>query len=205
MNFNDLIKGNNNYDNEVADQRDLKTKELYNKTQKLFDSLDKDMLRALSMFGKHIGFYNEHFVELFKGFGYSDGYSKVAIWCSDDRFEDLPLEIIIKSGADAIVWVRDTINVRNARWNSYYVRLWVDFDDHYYSTDTEPIWIDTDFNPKERIVETPIVPKKKLLKMTTPRMVGDHRDWFETVEDALPKITAEFKDYLTKRMKGETK
>lgn len=188
MDFKKLIDKNTNADSRKKNAVEKAGEEVMKKVADLFHSLDKDMLIAIQKFGQRDYPCGD---AKFRKFENSDRWNKVTISVSEhtDLDSGYPYAIVVRIGANGFQCIKGDADIS-------LMDFAVTYKYEYKSILVDPsVWVALGCCPDrgEDLVS------QGALKFTSHRHVGDNRDWFTRVEDAMPQFKKELYAYLNER------
>ena len=206
MDFKELINMNKDAEEAKFLRVAKAKKELEEQMNDFFNSLNKDMLVAISKYGKpaHKIRGTVHFCREFEN---EDSCNNLHIIATDNLVE--PYHI-----GDRVVECPGTVYVLSG---SYGIRaysydqkpsivdsraVFFDMSRSEYNDEIleQDAWIESGFRPD--MAQSHLLPKREKMMLTGARMAGDERTWFERARDALPRFEKELALYLENRAKG---
>lgn len=206
MDFKELINMNKDAEEAKFLRVTEAKKELKEQMDDFFNSLNKDMLVAISKYGKPA--HNiRGTIHSCREFENDDSCNNLRIIATDDLVE--PYRI-----GDRDVECPGTVYVLSG---SYGIRAYsydqkpsivdscaVFFDMSRSEFEAEMLdhdaWVESGFRPD--IAQSRLIPKRERMILTGARMADDERTWFERARDALPRFVEELALYLENRAKG---
>lgn len=188
MDFKKLIDKNADADSREENAVKKAGEEVMKKVADFFHSLDKDMLVAIQKFGQRDYTYG---YTKWRKFENSDHWNRVTISACEntDLNSGYPCVVIVRIGANGFECSNGGDDIR-------LMDFAVTSKDEYKRLVVDPsVWVALGCCP-DRGKD---IVSQGALKFTSHRHVGDERDWFARVEDAMPQFRSELYAYLNER------